>query len=93
MSLTGGIVVFVLLWWLVLFLVLPWGVRTQDEVGENVPGSAGSAPERPLLWRKMAITTALAAALWGAVYLALASGWIGIEDLPVYGWSDAEGQK
>lgn len=87
MSLTGGVVVFVLLWWLVLFMVLPWGVRTQDEAGETVQGAADSAPERPLLWRKAAITTAVAALLWSAIYLALASGWIRIEDLPVYGWS------
>ena len=44
MSLTLGIAIYVLLWWVVLFAVLPLGVRTQGEDGVTVPGTPESAP-------------------------------------------------
>lgn len=46
-------------------MVLPWGVRVPDE---PEPGHASSAPERPMLWRKVAITTVVSAVIWLGVY-------------------------
>ena len=71
MNWVTGILVYVIIWWLVLFMVLPWGVRVPDD---PELGHATSAPERPMLWRKAAITTALAALLWGLFYYLLDSG-------------------
>ncbi|MEJ0010101.1 MAG: DUF1467 family protein [Alphaproteobacteria bacterium] len=51
------ILTYLVSWWMVLFMVLPWGVRAP---AEPAPGHAPSAPERPRLARKFAITTALA---------------------------------
>jgi predicted secreted protein len=60
----------VIIWWVVLFAVLPWGVR----VPENPePGHATSAPERPMLWRKAAITSLIAAVLWLIAYYLIQS--------------------
>lgn len=56
-----------IIWWVVFFAVLPWGVRIPEN---HEPGHATSAPERPLLWRKAAITSLIAALFWlGAYYL------------------------
>jgi predicted secreted protein len=55
----------------VLFAVLPWGVRSQHEGGEIAPGSDPGAPVLPRLKRKLAWTTVVAAlvfALWHVVY-------------------------
>lgn len=57
--------VYAIIWWVVLFAVLPWGVKVPDE---HEPGHATSAPERPMLWRKALITTLIAAALWAIAY-------------------------
>ncbi len=55
---------------MVIFAVLPWGVR----VPENpAPGHATSAPVNPLLWRKALITTVIAAVIWGIVYTLIES--------------------
>ena len=71
MGTVEAVVVFLLIWWMVLFMVLPIGVVTQAEEGEVVPGSAPSAPARPRLWRKLALTTGIAVLAWGAVILAI----------------------
>ena len=62
--------IFIVVWWLVLFTVLPIGVRTQDEEGGTVPGSAGSAPARPMIVRKALITTLIAALIVIGIYFA-----------------------
>ena len=47
MSITLGIAIYVVIWWTVLFAVLPIGVRTQGEDGVIVPGTPASAPTAP----------------------------------------------
>ncbi|MGE5145751.1 MAG: DUF1467 family protein [Candidatus Eiseniibacteriota bacterium] len=62
-----GSMLFLILWWLVFFAVLPFGVRTPD-ASEVEEGHATSAPVRPRLWLKAGITTAIAVVLWGVFY-------------------------
>ena len=65
-----GVMVYVILWWLVWFVMLPIGVKVPDEVGK---GHAASAPANPNLGIKAAATTLISGALWGVVYLVIAS--------------------
>ena len=65
-----GILVYVMIWWVVLFTVLPWGVKVPDK---PEPGHASSAPIKPMLVRKFLITTVLAGVIWATVYYAIAS--------------------
>jgi predicted secreted protein len=70
----SGLVVYVIIWWVLFFLSLPWGARSAHEAGEAVEeGMAESAPLRPRLWLKAAITSVLAAALWGVAYVIIGS--------------------
>jgi predicted secreted protein len=57
MSLSFSIAIYVLIWWVVLFAVLPLGVRTQGEDGTTVPGTPESAPTRPRLLRVLILNT------------------------------------
>ena len=66
-------VVFVIVWWLVLFMVLPFGAAPPAEVE---PGMAASAPAKPRIAIKLAITTVLAALLTGLVLWLIDSGLI-----------------
>ena len=60
MSLVGGIVIFCITWMVVLFTVLPWGVKPQsDEEEEMEPGTVESAPANPRIWMKFGITTVI----------------------------------
>lgn len=62
--------IYFVIWWVVLFAVLPFGVRTQDEADETVLGTTGSAPVRPLMLRKALITTVISAVIMGALVFA-----------------------
>ena len=64
--------VFFLIWWVVLFAVLPWGVRSQHEGGEVAPGTDPGAPVVPKLGRKLVWTTLVAGVIFAACYVVYA---------------------
>ncbi len=65
MGIVSGIVVYIIVWWLVLFVVLPWGVRVPEKTER---GMADSAPEHPRIGLKAAITTIIASVIWIAIF-------------------------
>lgn len=68
MTLTAGLALYFVIWWLVIFAVLPFGVRSQQEAGEVVPGSDPGAPVAPRLRRVVGITTIVAAIIFLIVW-------------------------
>lgn len=56
----SGIVVYLLVWWTVLFAVLPWGVKQP----EKPEGFVGGAPVNPNLKKKLLATTLISAIIW-----------------------------
>lgn len=81
MSVTFAIAIYVVLWWTVLFAVLPIGVRTQGEDGSVVPGTPESAPTTPRLVRVALITTLISSLLFGAAWAAVKYGAIDLTKL------------
>jgi predicted secreted protein len=69
MPVTTAVAIFFLIWWVVLFAVLPWGIRSQHESGEIVPGSDPGAPALPRLLLKMAWTTGVSAVIFAVFYV------------------------
>jgi predicted secreted protein len=65
MNPVSAVVVFIVIWWLTLFIVLPFGVRRTEN---PEPGHDHGAPAKPMLWRKVAVTTAISIVLFAAVY-------------------------
>ena len=68
MTIAGAIALYFIIWWTVLFAVLPFGVRSQSESGDVVSGSEPGAPAVPGLMRKAAITTVASFVVFGIVY-------------------------
>lgn len=62
--------IYFVVWWLCLFIILPIGVRTQDEDDDTILGTVGSAPTRHMMVRKALATTVLAAVVTGLLFLA-----------------------
>ena len=71
-----GIVIYFVIWWIVLFAVLPFGMRTQQEAGRVVPGTPASAPVRPKFLQIILATTLISAAIFFAGFAAFANGLI-----------------
>lgn len=66
MSWVTGAAVYVCIWWVVVFAVLPWGV---ERAADPQPGTDPGAPANPRLLLKALVTTAIATVLWIAFYL------------------------
>lgn len=75
MGIVSGIVTFILIWWLTFFVVVPFGNKP-PEVVET--GHDAGAPEKPRLWMKVGITTAIAAVLFAIVWVIQDHGWINL---------------
>ena len=67
MGWVSGFAVYAIIWWLLLFMVLPWGVRSigREDVEK---GQDAGAPRHPRLGLKLGINTALSLVVWGIVY-------------------------
>lgn len=74
-NIVTSIAVFVVVWWLVLFITLPFGVKRTDE-SDLEPGQEAGAPAKPMMWRKVIITTAITAVIWVLFYYLSETGLI-----------------
>jgi predicted secreted protein len=86
MSWPSAIAIYFLFWVMCAFVVMPFGVRTSDELGvDKVPGQADSAPAnfRPL--RIIAWTSAIASVVFGLYYMNYVNGWLTIHMLDFSG--------
>jgi predicted secreted protein len=77
-----GIATLFSLWWIVLFVTLPMGVRSQEESGEVVAGSERGAPTKPDLLRKAILTTIITVVLWSLIWWGILSGVIDFQKMP-----------
>jgi predicted secreted protein len=88
-SIFTALAIYFVIWWIVLFAVLPWGVHSQHEAGEMAPGTDPGAPVLPKLRSKLVWTTLVSTvvfAAWFVVYfyrlitLDQLAGWLGMTD-------------
>lgn len=64
MSIFTGVIVYLLVFWTVLFMVLPWGNQAKDK---TETGMAGSAPANPRIKKKFLITFVISAVIWAII--------------------------
>lgn len=81
MSITSALAIYFVLWWIVLFAVLPFGVRSQIEAGEHVEGSDPGAPAVPRMLLKLFWTTVISGVIFGIAAYAYQLGWLNVERL------------
>jgi predicted secreted protein len=79
MAITTVLAIYFIIWWVVLFAVLPWGVRSQHEAGDVVPGSDPGAPAIHRVWRKVLVTTVIASVIFAILYVVYTNGMIPYE--------------
>lgn len=69
MTITTAIAIYFLIWWVTLFAILPWGVRSQVESGDVVAGSDPGAPAIPRLATKLIWTTIVATVVFAICFV------------------------
>ena len=80
-TISTAFAIYFVLWWIVLFVTLPFGVRSQHEDGESVPGTDPGAPIATQMGRKLIWTTAISAIIFASAMLAFNAGYLNIERL------------
>ncbi|MDO9564550.1 MAG: DUF1467 family protein [Bradyrhizobium sp.] len=80
-SISTALAIYFVLWWIVLFVTLPFGVRSQHEDGDGAPGTDPGAPIATQMGRKLIWTTVVAAVVYGLGMLAYRAGYLNIERL------------
>jgi predicted secreted protein len=82
MAVVFAISLYIVIWWIVLFAMLPIGVRTQAEEGEVSPGTTESAPHLPMLLPKIVATTVVASLVFAALYMIIVHHVITLDQIP-----------
>lgn len=82
MNIALAIAIYVICWWIVLFAVLPFGVRTQEEAGIIEPGTPESAPAKLRLLPTLVATTIVSAVMFSGIYAVIVHKVIKLDDIP-----------
>ena len=80
-TISTAFAIYFVMWWVTLFLTLPFGVRSQHEEGGGAPGTDPGAPIASLMGRKLIWTTIISAAIFALAMLAYNAGYLSIERL------------
>ena len=85
MGLGSAFAIYFLIWTVTFFMVLPFGVKTSEEAGQEIgKGHAESAPTHPMLLKKLLWNSVVAAIVFGILWLNYTFGWITPADLPQF---------
>ena len=69
MGITGSIIVYVMIWWIIFFSVLPIGIRSNKEVfKDKIGGVDPGAPKTPKIGKKFLITTLITTIIFLVIY-------------------------
>jgi predicted secreted protein len=80
-SVTTAIATYFVIWWVVLFTILPWGIRSQHEAGDIAPGTDPGAPALPRLWLKLLWTTGVSGVVFALCYVVFVYRLVSLDDL------------
>jgi predicted secreted protein len=82
MPVTTAIAIYFLIWWVVLFAILPFGIKSQHEHdGEMPPGTDPGAPVLPQIGRRVLWTTVVSAIIFAICYVVYVNHWVTLEGL------------
>ena len=69
MGITGSIIVYVLIWWMIFFSVLPVGIQSNKEkFKERIEGIDPGAPNNPKMGKKFLLTTIITSIIFSVIY-------------------------
>lgn len=88
MNLTGGVVLFAVIWFLTFYIVLQLRTNTQQEAGKVEPGTPPGAPATEDVGKSAKIATFWAIGIWAVIAGVILSGWVSIADIDIFHFLD-----
>jgi predicted secreted protein len=86
MNIVSGLVLYAVIWFLVLFIVLPIRLVTQGDRGDIVPGTQAGAPANLEMRRKALVTTIVATVVWAILAAIIVSGMFRLSEMELFRW-------
>jgi len=80
-ALSTAFAIYFVLWWVTLFVTLPFGIRSQHEEGGGPPGTDPGAPITSRMGPRLFWNTVLSGAIYALAMLAYNAGYLSIERL------------
>ena len=81
MGVTGSIILFVCIWWIVFFSLLPVGIQSQNiKFSENLHGNDPGAPKNPKIGKKFFITTLITTIIFLVIYYVTTEGYLNLSE-------------
>lgn len=74
-----GVMVYIMIYWVAIFCVLPWGNKAQED--QSNPALAKSAPQNPRILKKLGVTAVVSAVIWLIVYGLIDANVISFHDM------------
>ena len=79
MSTTGSLIVYISIWWIVFFSVLPIGIESQNaKLGEKMHGNDRGAPKNPKIGKKFLITTLITSIIFLVIYYLVSQNYLNL---------------
>ena len=79
MSITGSLIIYVLIWWIVFFALLPIDVNREKK--DNIKGIDPGAPENPKIIKKFVYSTLITSIIFIIIYLLVKYEYLNIRNL------------
>ncbi|HEY4985189.1 MAG TPA: DUF1467 family protein [Bradyrhizobium sp.] len=80
-AISTAFAIYFVIWWVTLFLTLPFGIRSQHEDGVGAAGTDPGAPIASRMGQRLLWTTVLSAVIFALAMVAYNAGYLSIERL------------
>ncbi|MDB9743864.1 DUF1467 family protein [Pelagibacteraceae bacterium] len=81
MGITGSIIVYTMIWWMVFFSILPIGIESNKKIfKDNIEGFDTGAPKNPKIGKKFLITTVITSILFIIIYYIIDLGFFNLRN-------------
>ncbi|MFL2889396.1 MAG: DUF1467 family protein [Pelagibacteraceae bacterium] len=81
MGITGSLIVYVCIWWIVFFSLLPVGIISEDQkFKESLEGNDPGAPKNPKIVKKFIITTLITTILFISIYYMVSNNYLNLRE-------------